>query len=110
MSEKFILITWTCKGVDEAREISRELVQMNLVACANILPQIESVFMWNQKLEAAQESKVFFKTRSEHFQEIKNFILKKASYEVPEILKFNISDGNKDYLEWVEKSTLKNKE
>lgn len=96
--------------MDEAREISSALVSMNLVACANILPRIESIFNWNQQLTTAQETKVFFKTRSEHFDEIKKFILKNASYEVPEILKLPILDGNKDYLEWMEKSTLKNKE
>lgn len=101
----FIQIYWTCGNLDEARLIARQLVEAKLVACANIIPWIESVFMWNEQLDTSQETKVIFKTRAEHFEKVKEFILKNAKYEVPEILKIAIADGNPQYLEWVAQNT-----
>lgn len=105
---EYIQIYWTCGSLDEARTISRQLVQAKLVACANIIPWIESVFMWNNELDTSQETKVIFKTREGCFEEVKNFILKNARYEVPEILKVPILGGNPEYLEWVSDSTQSN--
>ena len=63
----FIQIYWTCGSLDEARKISRQLVEAKLVACANIIPWVESIFIWNDQLDTSQETKVIFKTRDEHF-------------------------------------------
>lgn len=102
---QFIQIYWTCGNLDEARAIARQLVEAKLVACANIIPWVESIFMWNQEIETAQETKVIFKTREDRFEEVKNFILKRAKYEVPEILKVPILGGHDEYLEWVAQNT-----
>lgn len=104
MSE-FIEIHWTCGSIDEARKISRFLVQEGIVACANIIPWVESIFTWNKTLETVQESKVIFKTVDKNFEKVKKVILQNATYEVPEISKFHIADGNSEYLDWVREST-----
>jgi periplasmic divalent cation tolerance protein len=101
----YIQIYWTCGSLDEARDIARKLVQMRLVACANIIPWVESIFMWNESLDTAQETKVIFKTRDDRFEQVKQFILEHAKYEVPEILKVPILDGNPEYLKWVSQNT-----
>lgn len=102
---KYIQIYWTCGNLDEARNIARKLVELWLVACANIIPWVESIFLWNNQLDTSQETKVIFKTREECFEEVKKFILDHAKYEVPEILKIAISGGNEEYLNWVSDST-----
>jgi len=103
---EFIQIYWTCGSLDEARKISRELVQQRLVACANIIPWIESIFMWNEQLDTVQETKVIFKTRSLLFEKVKTEIIKHSKYEVPEILKVSILGGNAEYLDWINESVL----
>ncbi len=102
---KCIEIHWTTGSIDEARKICRYLVQERLVACAQIVPWVESVYMWNNQLETAQESKVILKTRLDHFDDIKVFIIENCSYDVPEIPYTILDDGNAEYLEWVEAST-----
>jgi periplasmic divalent cation tolerance protein len=103
---KYVQIYWTCGNLDEARQIARSLVQERLVACANIIPWIESIFLWNQELDTMQETKVIFKTRSTLFEAVKEFILRHAKYEVPEILKVAILDGHGEYLEWIKQNTI----
>lgn len=105
IKEKFIQISWTCGSIDEARKVARFLVLERLVACANIIPWVESVFMWNQQLETTQETKVIFKTTKRLFHKVKQIILENSKYEVPEILMIPIIDGNQAYLDWVEEST-----
>ena len=101
----FIEVHWTSGSIEEARKISRYLVQERFVACAQITPWIESIYMWNNQLETTQESKVVFKTRLEKFEKIKEVILQNCSYQVPEISYQMIQGGNREYLEWVETST-----
>lgn len=101
----FIQIHWTSGSLDEARKVARYLVQERLVACAQITPWIESVFMWNNQLETVQESKITFKTRLENYERIKEVIMKNTTYEVPEITYTNLDGGNEAYLKWLEEST-----
>ena len=99
MTQELIEIHWTSGSIDEARKICRYLVQERLVACAQIVPWIESVYMWNNQLETTQESKVTLKSRKEHWEMIKKVILDNHSYDVPEITWFPIAGGNEAYLE-----------
>jgi periplasmic divalent cation tolerance protein len=100
-----IEIHWTSGSIDEARRVCRYLVQERLVACAQIIPWVESVYMWNNQLETSQESKVVLKTQADRFDEIKQIILKNSSYEVPEITFSSIDGGNEEYLQWLSDST-----
>lgn len=100
-----IEIVWTAGNIDEARKICRYLVQERLVACAQIIPWIESIYMWDNKLETSQECKISLKTRREHSDKVRDAILKNHSYEIPEILFHSIEGGNKEYLSWIEEST-----
>lgn len=105
MSE-FIEICWTSGSIDEARKVSRYLVQERYVACAQIIPWIESIYMWNNQLETTQESKVVMKTYRNHFDAIKKIILENCKYQIPEILFHHIDGGNEEYLQWLQESTL----
>lgn len=103
MNEKLqcIEIHWSSGSLDEARRISRFLVQEKLVACAQIIPWIESVYMWDQKLETTQESKIILKSSLENYDKIREIIEQNCKYEVPEITWYKIEGGNEPYMEWL---------
>lgn len=98
---QYIQIEWTCSSLEEGRKIARDLVDQRLVACANLVPHIESIYHWEGKVEADQEVKVLLKTESVHFEAIKSYIETHASYDVPAILVFSIEEGNGNYLRWL---------
>jgi periplasmic divalent cation tolerance protein len=103
---EFIEISWTSGSLDEARKISRRLVTEGLVACAQIIPWVESVYMWDKQLETMQESKILLKTTLEKYTEVKQIIEENCNYEIPEITFRNIDGGNKAYLDWMKESTI----
>jgi len=98
-------ICWTAGSIDEARKISRFLVQERLVACVQIIPWIESIYMWNNQLETVQESKITLKAPARNYDKIAEIIRSNSSYDIPEILYFTIEGGHEDYLKWLENST-----
>lgn len=102
---EFIEVHWTSGSLDEARKISRYLVQERLVASAQIIPWVESIFMWNNQLETSQESKIVFKAPASNYDRIKDVIKSNTSYQVPEITYVKIDGGNSEYLEWLAQST-----
>ena len=104
MTEQYIEIQWTSGSLDEARKVSRFLVQERYVACAQITPWIESIFRWENQLDTVQESKIVFKTHLDKFEQIKEIILKNSTYEIPEVTFTHISGGNNDYLKWIKEN------
>lgn len=107
MTNQMIEVRWSVGSLDEARTIARHLVQERLVVCAQIIPWIESIFIWNEQLDTVQESKVILKTELRLYEKIRDFIKQKCSYEVPEI-SYVILDGmNSEYEEWL-KTSLNN--
>lgn len=101
---EFVEMSWTSGSIDEARKIARYLTQERLVACVQIIPWIESIYMWNNQLETSQESKVYMKTRRSLVAKVTQVILENCSYQVPEILFSTIEGGNDSYLQWMESS------
>ncbi len=102
---KYIQIQWTAAHLDEAREISQRLIEKGLVACASIVPLVESWYMWEGEMQTVSEVKVFLKTALENYAKIEECIRQYHSYEVPEILMFHIEKGSLTYLRWIGAST-----
>jgi len=103
----FIEIHWTSGSLDEARRVARYLVQERYVANAQIIPWLESIYLWNGALETDQESKILFKTRADLFERVKEVIIQNSKFAVPEITHFKIDGGNKEFLDWMNESLLK---
>jgi periplasmic divalent cation tolerance protein len=102
---EYIEIHWTSGSIDEARKISRFLVQEGYVACAQITPWIESIYLWNGQLETTQETSISLKSRIEHYEKIKKIIQENCTYQVPQITYQHIDGGNEEYLSWLQEST-----
>ena|ERR1700680_4329101 len=103
MTDKRIVLC-TAGSEDEARKIARHLVENRLAACVNIVPHVESVYRWQDKVESASEWLLLIKTTLEKFTNVRDAIRELHSYELPECIAINIDDGSAAYLEWIEHS------
>mgnify|MGYP001824824030 CR=1 FL=1 len=88
-----------CKDDDEAGRVGAHLLEKKLVACANIWP-IRSMYMWKGNLVDEGEVVCLLKSTEDKYEAIKQEVAKVHSYEVPAIIKFNIS-ANEDYEKWL---------
>jgi periplasmic divalent cation tolerance protein len=102
MADELMLALSTFPDIETARRIARQLVTENLAACANIVPAVESIYRWQDKIENAQETLVFFKTTAARYAAFQDRLKSLHPYDVPEIICFRIADGLPEYLRWVE--------
>jgi periplasmic divalent cation tolerance protein len=104
MAEEVLLILGTFPDVETARRIGRQLVEERYAACANIIPQIESIYRWQGKVESGSETLVLFKTIVSRYQALATTLRQLHPYEVPEIICLRVEDGLSEYLQWVRES------
>ena len=88
----------TTSSEEEARKIAELLVNEKKAACVNIVPGVDSVFWWEDKLDSARESLLLVKTKASLFPEIVELAKRVHNYEVPEITALPIIAGREDYL------------
>ena len=100
MTDKKLVLT-TAGSKEEARKIARALVERRLAACVNVVPQIESIYRWEGKVEEAQEWLLVIKTTGSAYEGVRDAIKELHSYQVPECICISIENGSPDYLKWI---------
>lgn len=88
-----------------AEELARRLLDDRLVACANIVPRLTSLYWWKGELERSQETLIILKARREDVDAIVERVRELHPYEVPEVIAMDIVAGLEDYLSWVRTET-----
>jgi periplasmic divalent cation tolerance protein len=101
MAEKILLALSTFPDRETAQRISNQLVTEKFAACANILPAIESIYRWKDKIETGNETLVFFKLSEDRQLAFQEKLRSLHPYDVPEIIFLPTSDGLPEYLRWV---------
>lgn len=103
MTDKRVILT-TAGSEEEARKIARALVGQQLAACVNIVPQVQSIYRWQGKVEEAREWLLIVKTTMGALDEVRRTIAALHSYDLPECICLIIEDGSAEYLNWIGES------
>ena len=101
LEESWVIVLVTASSKQEADDITQRLLELRLIACANIVGPVSSHFHWKGKVERADEFLVLIKSRLDLFETISETVSKLHSYEVPEILALPVIAGSKSYLGWL---------
>lgn len=88
----------------EAEHISHSLLNEKLIACANIIGPVHSLFWWASKVEKAEEYIVLMKSRSDLFEKVSERVKALHTYDIPEIIALPIEQGSLEYLKWIDSS------
>ena len=94
----------TAANREEAARIADMLVGAHLAACVQILPEMESVYRWQGKIERQAEVLLIAKTTKAKFDELESEVRALHSYETPEIVAVPLVAGSTPYLEWLSAS------
>ena len=101
MADEIRLVFCTFPDAETARRVAREIVELRLAACGNVLPHIHSVYRWKGQVESGEESLAIFKLSAASYAEFEVKLRALHPYEVPEIIACPIDQGLPEYLRWV---------
>lgn len=102
--DKISLIYITCSDKVEAKSIAKHLIKEKLVACANIIDNVISIFEYDDKFCEEKEVILILKTLSTHFEKVKNRVVELHSYDVPCIVEIDVSNSSKEFSNWLKNS------
>lgn len=101
MSSGVSVVLMTAPDEEKAASIARTLVEEGLIACANLVPQIRSIYRWEGRVCDDREVLMVMKCARERFDALRARIVSLHAYDVPEVLQLDVAAGHQPYLDWV---------
>ena len=101
------IVLTTAATIEEARSLGHTLIEERLVACATLIPAVESIFHWQGKIESTIESLLLLKTGPDQLPALEDRLHELHSYQTPEFLVLNVEAGSHPYLDWLQASLRK---
>ena len=87
--------------VKQAKEISKLVIKKKLAACVNVNKNINSLYIWKNKMVDENEIELSFKTNDKKVKELISFLELNHPYDCPSIIAFPIKKTNEKFLNWV---------
>lgn len=81
--------------------MARTLLDEGLIACANLVPGVRSLYRWKGDVCDESEVLLVLKVPSAGFDVLRARILRLHPYETPEVLQLEVAAGHQAYLDWV---------
>ena len=97
----FAIVLVTAPDLKTARALAKVALKAKLIACANLVPKIESHYWWRGKIESSGEILLILKTTKSKLAALEKLVVTKHPYDTAEFLVLPLSTGNKKYLDWL---------
>ncbi len=94
----------TAPDLRTARRLARAALSARLIACANLVPRVESHYWWRGKIERGNEVLLVLKTTTTRLSKLEKLIIAEHPYDTAEFIVLPLSSGNKRYLDWLRTS------
>ncbi len=101
MDTQYVQVFISCESRAQAKSMVDSLLEDQIIACAQILPKVESFYRWRGQIERAEECLLLIKSRKDQMAAIQSRVIELHTYEVPEILAVPVVDGSTEYLNWI---------
>ena len=98
------IVLTTVASPAEGVRLGRTLVEERLVACATLVPAVESIYRWQGKIESSAETLLLLKTTGDRLPALEARLTELHSYQTPEFVVLAIESGSHPYLAWLEAS------
>jgi periplasmic divalent cation tolerance protein len=105
IGEDFVVVLVTTPSAEDAARIGRTLVEERLVACANVVGPIRSIYRWQAAVEDASEHLLLLKARAADVDALATRVRALHGYDVPEVIALPVRGGSAAYLAWLAEST-----
>lgn len=94
------LVITTTDDIKIAEDISKKLVEESVARCV-WRDDVTSTYEWEGKVKSSKEYRLFIKTTKDKFEKIESIIKNIHNYDLPAIIEVDLSNGNKEFLEWL---------
>ena len=95
----------TAPDEDTAARLARALLEEQLIACANLVPRVRSLYRWEGAMQEDAEVLMILKTTETRLAELETHVLEAHPYDTPEFVAWPITTGSQRYLDWVTANT-----
>jgi periplasmic divalent cation tolerance protein len=96
-----LTILCTCPDEETAARLASGMVENRHAACVNILPNVRSIYRWEDETRDEQEVLMLIKTTSSHFFVIEHWLEEHHPYDVPELVALKAEHVADAYLRWL---------
>lgn len=96
-----VVVLVTAPDLKTARRLARSALTARLVACANLVPKLESHYWWQGKIEKSAEVLMILKTTRSRVAKLQRLILGQHPYDTAEFVVLPIAGGSAKYLAWL---------
>jgi periplasmic divalent cation tolerance protein len=103
-AKSYSIVLVTAPDLRTARRLAKAALTRRLVACANLIPKLESHYWWKGKIETGSEVLMLLKTKSSKLSALEKLILAEHPYDTPEFIAVTINRGNRRYVNWLSNS------
>src|SRR5690242_4137185 len=98
-AKSYSIVLVTAPDLKTARMLAKAALIKRLIACANLIPKLESHYWWQGKIEKGTEILMILKTANSNLGSLEKLILAEHPYDTPEFIVLPIQRGNKRYLD-----------
>jgi len=96
-----LVVLVTTPDVEAAAGLARALVEARLAACGNVVPGLRSIYRWEGRVHDEPEALLILKTTRARFEALRDEVLRRHPYQVPEVLALPVEAGSAPYLAWL---------
>jgi periplasmic divalent cation tolerance protein len=100
-TSRFCVVLVTAPDLKTARALAKAALTARLIACANLVPQLESHYWWQGKIESAAEVLLLMKTTRARVAALEKLVLARHPYDTPEFVVLSVAAGSRKYLDWL---------
>ncbi len=97
----YLIVLTTVGNEEQANLLADELVVRRHAACVHIIKVGRTVYRWQGRVFDDNEYLLISKTTDEEYPRVEATIKELSTYELPEILGFEVRRGSADFMEWI---------
>jgi periplasmic divalent cation tolerance protein len=100
-AKSYSIVLVTAPDLKTARMLAKAALTKRLIACANLIPKLESHYWWKGRIESSPEVLMLLKTTASKLAALEKLIVAEHPYDTPELIVVPIGRGSKRYLDWI---------
>lgn len=102
IESRFAIVLVTVPDLKTARRLAKSALTARLIACANLVPRLESHYRWQGRLECGREVLMLLKTTRARLAALEKLMLDRHPYDTAEFIVLPVRGGAKRYLDWLD--------